>query len=134
MNRQEALDLFLQHNKDATHLKHALAVEGTMRHFAQKYGESEDLWGIVGLLHDIDWEKTQETPASAYVSGDNSSGGSRMFSGNCSCHALSCLGPLAAGGSSGEHHGKSALWSGRTYRFVTAVALVRPANPFRILK
>jgi putative nucleotidyltransferase with HDIG domain len=62
MNRQEALDLFLQHNKDTAHLKHALAVEGAMRHFAQKYGESEDLWGVVGLLHDIDWEKTQETP------------------------------------------------------------------------
>jgi putative nucleotidyltransferase with HDIG domain len=62
MNRQEALDLFLQHNKDAALLKHALAVEAAMRYFARKYGESEDLWGIVGLLHDIDWEKTQKSP------------------------------------------------------------------------
>jgi putative nucleotidyltransferase with HDIG domain len=62
MNRQEALNLFLEHNQDPAHLKHALAVEATMRYFARKYGESEDFWGVVGLLHDIDWEKTQSTP------------------------------------------------------------------------
>ncbi|HOO62813.1 MAG TPA: HDIG domain-containing protein [Synergistaceae bacterium] len=62
MDRQEALDLFHKHNHEITHLRHALAVEATMRYFAKKYGESEDLWGIVGLLHDIDWEKTQDTP------------------------------------------------------------------------
>ena len=62
MDRQEALTLFQKHNHESTHLKHALAVEATMRHFAKKYGEPEELWGVVGLLHDIDWEKTQNTP------------------------------------------------------------------------
>ena len=55
--REEALELLRKHNKDEGHIKHALAVEGTMRHFARKMGGDDDLWGIVGILHDIDWEK-----------------------------------------------------------------------------
>jgi putative nucleotidyltransferase with HDIG domain len=43
-------------------MKHARAVEGTMRHFARKMGGDEELWGVVGILHDIDWEKTMNEP------------------------------------------------------------------------
>jgi len=62
MNKEEALKLLKEHNTEEGHIKHALAVEAAMRHFARKAGEDEDLWGITGLLHDLDWEKTQETP------------------------------------------------------------------------
>jgi putative nucleotidyltransferase with HDIG domain len=62
MNRDEALKLLKEHNTEEGHIKHALAVEAAMRHFARKAGEDEDLWGITGLLHDLDWEKTQQTP------------------------------------------------------------------------
>lgn len=61
--REEALELLKKHNNDASHIRHAFAVEGTMRHFARKLGEDEELWGVLGLLHDIDWEKTMEDPA-----------------------------------------------------------------------
>ena len=61
-NRDEALNLLRKYNKEESHIHHALAVEGTMRHFAKLAGEDEDLWGVVGILHDIDWEQTTETP------------------------------------------------------------------------
>ena len=61
--REEALALLKKYNHDESHIRHARAVEGAMRHFARKRGEDEDLWGIVGLLHDIDWEETSEDPS-----------------------------------------------------------------------
>ena len=60
--REEAFDLLRKHNKEESHIKHAIAVEGAMRHFARKMGGDEDLWGVVGILHDIDWEKTMDDP------------------------------------------------------------------------
>jgi putative nucleotidyltransferase with HDIG domain len=57
------LSLLRKHNTDESHIRHAIAVEGTMRHFARKMGGDEDLWGVVGILHDIDWEKTMSEPA-----------------------------------------------------------------------
>lgn len=60
--REQALDLIRQHNKEESHIHHAKAVEATMRHFAGLYHEDPELWGIVGLLHDIDWEETSPKP------------------------------------------------------------------------
>lgn len=58
LNREEALELLKEYNKDKFHIKHALTVEGVMKYFAEKlgYGEEKDFWGIVGLLHDLDFE------------------------------------------------------------------------------
>lgn len=58
MTQQQAYELLKQYNKDPFHLRHARTVEGTMRYFARElgYGEEEDFWGIVGLLHDLDFE------------------------------------------------------------------------------
>lgn len=61
--REEALALLKKHVKDESNIRHALAVEGTMRHFARKIGGNEELWGVVGILHDMDWEKTMHDPA-----------------------------------------------------------------------
>ena len=60
--REEALALLRKHNDDESHIRHALAVEATMRHFARKMGGDEELWGVAGILHDIDWEKTMNDP------------------------------------------------------------------------
>lgn len=60
VTREQALELFRKYNKTESLYHHALAVEATMREFAKKYGEDEDYWGIVGLLHDIDWEMFPE--------------------------------------------------------------------------
>ncbi|MBQ9566007.1 MAG: HDIG domain-containing protein [Synergistaceae bacterium] len=61
-NRDEALELLKKYNQEESHIHHALAVEGALRHFAALAGEDEELWGVVGLLHDIDWEQTSATP------------------------------------------------------------------------
>ena len=58
ISREAALTLLKQYNKDAFHLRHALTVECVMRWYAKQlgYADEEDFWGIVGLLHDIDFE------------------------------------------------------------------------------
>lgn len=57
LTRDEALEFLKEYNESDALVKHGLAVEGVMRHFARKYGEDEEKWGIVGLLHDLDYEK-----------------------------------------------------------------------------
>ncbi|MBR1693691.1 MAG: hydrolase [Lachnospiraceae bacterium] len=58
ITREDALKLLKKYNKEPFHIQHGLTVEGVMRWFAneQGYGEDEEFWGIVGLLHDIDFE------------------------------------------------------------------------------
>ncbi len=53
---EQALELLRKYNKSESLLKHAYAVEGVMRHMAKKAGEDEELWGIIGLVHDLDYE------------------------------------------------------------------------------
>ncbi len=62
ITRDKAWELLTEYNKDAFHLKHAQVVEGVMRYFARQlgYSEEEDFWGIVGLLHDLDFEQYPE--------------------------------------------------------------------------
>jgi putative nucleotidyltransferase with HDIG domain len=55
-DRETALKLFLKYNKSESLLKHALAVEGVMRYMARKMGEDEEKWGVIGLIHDLDYE------------------------------------------------------------------------------
>ena len=62
LSRDNALELLRKYNKDEGHIRHALAVEATMGFFAEKMGGDEELWKLAGLLHDIDWETTQENP------------------------------------------------------------------------
>ena len=57
-NREQAWEWLCQYNQSDSLRKHALTVEGVMRHFAGLYpGEDPELWGVVGLLHDLDYEK-----------------------------------------------------------------------------
>jgi predicted hydrolase (HD superfamily) len=60
--REEAWELLTEFNKDEFHLKHARVVEGVMKYFARElgYGKEEEFWGIVGLLHDLDFEMYPE--------------------------------------------------------------------------
>jgi len=55
--REEAYQLLTEYNKSDSLIKHALAVEGVMRYFARKRGEDEEKWGVIGLVHDLDYEK-----------------------------------------------------------------------------
>jgi putative nucleotidyltransferase with HDIG domain len=54
--RDIAIDLFRKYNKSESLLRHALSVEGVMRYMARKYGDDEEKWGIIGLIHDLDYE------------------------------------------------------------------------------
>lgn len=62
MNREEAYRLLKEYNKESFHIRHALTVEGVMKYFAETLGykEEKEFWGIVGLLHDLDFEQYPE--------------------------------------------------------------------------
>lgn len=62
MTRQEALDLLYEYTKTDSLRKHALAVEAAMRAYARNRGEDEEVWGVVGLLHDFDYEMYPQFP------------------------------------------------------------------------
>lgn len=63
ITRSEALDLLKAHNTDPFHIEHGETVEGIMRYFAKEYDpENSKFWGIVGLLHDLDWEEFDSDP------------------------------------------------------------------------
>ena len=56
MTRDEALTIVREHIKNENLIKHMLSVEAVMRFYAEKLGEDVETWGILGLLHDFDWE------------------------------------------------------------------------------
>ena len=58
--REQAYILLKKYNKNESLIKHALAVEGVMRYFARKREDDEDKWGIIGLIHDLDYEQFPE--------------------------------------------------------------------------
>lgn len=62
MDRAEALDLVNSWTKSPNLVKHMLAVEATMRSLARHFHEDEELWGLTGLIHDLDYEKLKDTP------------------------------------------------------------------------
>ena len=62
MTRKECLDLLFEYTKSDSLRKHAFAVEAAMRAYAKKYGQDEETWGAVGLLHDFDYEVYPEFP------------------------------------------------------------------------
>ena len=60
ITRAQAMALLQKYNQESFHIFHGLTVEGTMRYFAREMGEDENFWGLVGLLHDVDFEKYPE--------------------------------------------------------------------------
>jgi predicted hydrolase (HD superfamily) len=55
--RENALELFKQYNQSESLYKHAIAVESVMKYFAEKFNKDTEKWSIVGLIHDLDYEK-----------------------------------------------------------------------------
>ena len=59
-DREHAYALLRRYTENESLINHALSVEAVMRHFAKKYGEDPEQWGIIGLVHDLDWERYPE--------------------------------------------------------------------------
>ena len=59
-SREEAWQLLKRYNQSESLLKHALSVEAVMRHFAEIFNEDIEKWGVIGLIHDLDYEKYPE--------------------------------------------------------------------------
>ncbi len=62
MDRNDALNLLSERLKNKNLVKHCLAAEACLRELARHFGEDEEIWGIAGLLHDIDYEETLNDP------------------------------------------------------------------------
>ena len=62
MDRQEAWQILTEYTKNESLIKHALAVEAAMRHYARHFDQDEALWGAVGLIHDFDYERWPDPP------------------------------------------------------------------------
>lgn len=63
ITRQKAFEIINQHLKNKNLIRHCLAVEATMKALAKHFKENEKPWGLVGLMHDADWEETQNDPS-----------------------------------------------------------------------
>lgn len=59
-SREQALSLLKEHNQSEGLIKHALAVEAVMRYCARRRGDDEEEWGVIGLVHDLDYERFPE--------------------------------------------------------------------------
>lgn len=62
LSREEALNLVTSNLSKGNLIKHVLAVESIMKTLAVRFGEDKKLWGLAGLLHDLDYEQTMDTP------------------------------------------------------------------------
>ena len=71
MTRDEAYQLLKQHMKTKNLIKHSLAVEACMRRLARHFGENEEKWGLAGLLHDIDYDRTKDARTATALRGRN---------------------------------------------------------------
>ena len=132
ISRQQAWELLKQYNKDPFHLQHALTVEGVMKWYArelknpgQDFSEEEEFWGIVGLLHDIDFE---QFPDRHCVKAPE-----LLRAGGCSeelIHAVCCHGyGLTATDAVPEHPMEKILFaSDELTGLIWAVAIIRPSK------
>ena len=125
MNRDEAWQLLTEYTKSDSLLKHAMGVEAALRGYARQFGEDEEAWGIVGLLHDFDYERDPE---------------GHPQNGKPILEQAGVPGPIVhAIQSHGDHTGiprvtameKTLYAVDELCGFVTAVALVKPSRAVR---
>ena len=127
--RDKAWSLLEAHNREEMHLKHALAVEGALRHFAARAGEDVELWGLVGLLHDLDWEETPDRHGLEGARWLEEAGYAPEFVRAVQAHAWEMTGVHP------ETLLEKTLYTvDELTGFVTAVALVRPSRSLQDLE
>ena len=123
MNRKEAIDSIKANVDSENMLKHMLATEAVMRSLARRFGENEEVWGLTGLLHDIDAELTEgDMKAHSTLGADLAR---ELGASEAMAHAILCH---------NEEHGvpaetnldKALLCADPLTGLITAAALVRP--------
>ena len=128
--RKQAMALLRSHTGNDNLLKHMIAVEAVMRAYARRFGEDEDLWGITGLLHDLDYEKhptPQEHPAvGVRILGEAGYPGALV-------HAVKAHAPYL-GVSRDTPLDKTLFAVDELTGFIVAVALMRPSRQLSDLK
>jgi putative nucleotidyltransferase with HDIG domain len=131
MNRTDALALMEQHTQSAALRQHMLAVEAAMRAYAGKYGGDADAWGIVGLLHDFDYE-THPNPEHSPTDGHPAWGVKLLRERGLSddqCRAI--LGHASYSGVPRDSAMAKALFAvDELCGFLVACVLVRPSRSF----
>ena len=127
ISRQKAWDLLRQYNKDPFHLQHALTMEGVMKWFAadQGSGGEQEFWGIVGLLHDIDFEQFPDQHCIKAPELLRAGGAGEEL-----IHAVCCHGyGLTAVDAKPEHLMEKILFaSDELTGLIWAVAIIRPSK------
>ena len=124
--REEAWELLKEYNQEPFHLQHGLTVEGCLRYFARElgYGEEEDFWGLVGLLHDLDFEKYPEQHCRKEAEILKEKGWDDRL-----IHAVASHGwPRCSDVEPKEEMEKGPLCGGRTVRAHRGAALMRPSK------
>jgi putative nucleotidyltransferase with HDIG domain len=125
MNRDKALEILHHHLENKNLRRHCYAVEACMRALAPRFGGDEELWGLVGLVHDVDYEKTKGTPekhTQLAVRWLREEGASEEVVRAVLSHAYD-----GSGANSPENEMEWALYCcDELTGFIVAVALVRP--------
>ena len=127
MKRDEAWEILCEYTKAEPLRKHGLAVEAAMRAYARKYGEDEEMWGCVGLLHDFDYEmhpNAEEHPKKgAPILRERGVAEEVVHAVLCHAFYLDDLGVVR------ENNMDRAIFAvDELAGFITAVALVRPSK------
>jgi len=135
LTRDQALALMQEHTQSPSLRQHMLAVEAAMRAYAAKYGEDPDAWGLVGLLHDFDYERFPNAAHSP--SDDHPSWGVRQLRerglAEPLCRAI--LGHATYTGVPRDTPMAKALFAvDELCGFLVACALVRPSRSFTDLE
>lgn len=123
LTREEAFELLRRHNRDESHVRHALAVEAAMRRMADLLGGDPDRWGLVGLLHDLDWEECPDRHGEACVPWLEEAGLDQEIIRAVRAHAFELTGVEPVTPMEKAIYGVDELTG-----FIIAAALVRPSR------
>ena len=122
--REKAYSLLLEYNQSPSLIKHALAVEGVMKYFAQENNENKEYWGIVGLLHDIDYEMYPDQHCQKCKEILANAGYNEEFINSVVSHGYGLVSDVKP-----EHYMEKVLFAtDELTGLITAAALMRPSK------
>lgn len=130
LTRDEALELLLKYNKDTFHIKHSLTVEQIMKYFAKEFNEDVEFWGIVGLLHDLDYEMYPEEHCVKVIDILNEFNGSDELIHGIISHGYNLVNSIYP-----EHIMEKVLYSvDELSGLIGAYAVIRPSKSVKDIK